>query len=294
MLKYLALAGCLTIGQSPIAYAEELHSAQITLCAEEETCPADIAAFVGDLNADTIVIYLQGGPVERVETDLLQVFAEQKLENVLTLVPFQAQTRPAADYESREISFDQAKIDAQESSNIAARVIRSYVESGRDVTVLGISYGAFLAQQALVDQGPIANDYVIAVGRITMPNDVWQSFSAGQPLGFIDGVTPIPVAIEEAGMGGSTPAADINMTRLAAGLAYHRYEETLATTDLSSVTYIYGTNDEQVGALSPSEIAFLRRRGADIFEIDGGHGDGAWAALSGLLNRLLKRHGALP
>lgn len=50
------------------------------------------------------------------------------------------------------------------------------------------------------------------------------------------------------------------------------YSKALADKDLSQIIYFYATNDENVGALNPSEITFLRSKQVAVYATETGHG----------------------
>jgi hypothetical protein len=78
-----------------------------------------------------------------------------------------------------------------------------------------------------------------------------------------------------------------NMAKLAAGLGFNRYTKRLkAIEDLSKITYIYGTRDEQVGPLSDEEIKFLESKKVQIGKNDGANHDQTIQAGASLIKAL--------
>ena len=146
--------------------------------------------------------------------------------------------------------------------------------------------GAFIVQELLATQGNVADGYLIAVGRIDMPDGIWTEFAEGRTAGFVRGVE----IVKDAGDDASGAAGDVfhrNSARLAAGLGHHRYSQRLASVDMANVVYLYATLDEQVGRLAGAEVEFLTGRGARIIEPDGGHAIPP-AVISDALTRLLE------
>lgn len=227
----------------------------------------------GNPDADTVVVVTQGGPVTFLlgpealveETGLLNP------DEVQLVSVHQAQTLDPEPFIAADISFDEAKAADAESVAMLADVVAHFKDQGKTVHVVGFSFGAFMVQELLATQGNIADGYLIKVGRVDMPEEVWTEFSEGRAVGFVDGVEVVKFDIAEAGMGGETPEADRNMARLAAGLGHKRYSQLLADIDLSNVVYVYGDIDEQVGRLSDAEVAFLESRSATVIEYEGGH-----------------------
>ena len=250
-----------------------------TTAAPEPTEPAapsgleGIYGSFGNPDADTVVVVTQGGPVTFLlgPEELVEETGLLNPEQVQLVSVHQAQTLDPEPFIAADISFDEAKAADAESVAMLADVVAHFKDQGKTVYVVGFSFGAFMVQELLAVQGNIADGYLIKVGRIDMPEEVWTEFSEGRAVGFIDGVEIVKFGIAEAGMGGETPEADRNMARLAAGLGHKRYSQLLADIDLSNVVYVYGDTDEQVGRLSDAEVAFLESRSATVIEYQGGH-----------------------
>ena len=235
---------------------------------------ADTYEAFGNPAADTVVVNAQGGPLPELVTDeLREIINVDQSDELYVVNVHQAQTLSPSDYSKTDISFEQAKSADTESVEMLADVVEHFKAEGKKVYVLGISFGAFVVQDLLANQGNVADGYTIVVGRLDMPEAVWTEFSEGRTVGFSDGVNVIEVPIEEAGMGGENEIADRNMARLAAGLGHKRYTELLADVDLTNVAYIYGETDQQVGRLSAAEITFLTDKGATVEAHPGGHGE---------------------
>lgn len=227
----------------------------------------------GNPESDTVVIVTQGGPVTFLlgPEVLVEEVGQLNPEQVQLVSVHQAQTLEPDRFIAADISFDDAKAADAASVAMLADVVAYFKDQGKTVHVVGFSFGAFMVQDLLATQGNIADGYLIKVGRVDMPDEVWTEFSEGRAVGFVDGVEIVKFDIADAGMGGETPEADRNMARLAAGLGHKRYTELLADIDLSNVVYVYGDVDEQVGRLSEAEVAFLESRSATVIEYEGGH-----------------------
>lgn len=227
----------------------------------------------GNAEADTVVIVTQGGPVTFLlgPEVLVEEVGQLNPEQVQLVSVHQAQTLEPDRFIAADISFDDAKAADAASVAMLADVVAYFKDQGKTVHVVGFSFGAFMVQDLLATQGNIADGYLIKVGRVDMPDEVWTEFSEGRAVGFVDGVEIVKFDIADAGMGGETPEADRNMARLAAGLGHKRYTELLADVDLSNVVYVYGDVDEQVGRLSEAEVAFLESQSATVIEYEGGH-----------------------
>lgn len=229
----------------------------------------------GNPDADVVVITAQGGPSTElfsITGEVTEILNTLDLTKVQLVTVHQVQTLDPDQFTVEDLTFEQTKAATAHTTAYLSAVVSHFDEQGKTVYIVGISYGAFVVQELLATKGNIADGYLIEVGRIDMPEQVWTVFSEGQAAGFVDGTEVVEFSIEEAGMGAGGPAGDRNMARLAASLGQHRYSERLADTDMSNVVYVYGTTDEQVGRLTVDEVSFLTSRGADVIEYEGGHG----------------------
>lgn len=246
---------------------------------------------VGNPDASTVIVLAQGGPIPELVTDEAKdIFSDVDLENTYLVLPHQAQTQNPAPFTEAEITFDQAKTYDTETTTTLANVIDHYTKTDKKVYVVGISFGAFVVQDLLATQGNVADGYLIQVGRLDMPEEVWMPFSEGHFVGFTDGVNVESFDADGAGMGGEGNFTDANMARLAAGLGHKRFTELLADTDLSNVVYASGRQDEQVGRLSDAELTFLADKGVKVLQTEGDHG----GTIDETLNEGLTLIGALP
>ncbi len=248
-------------------------------CQEEEektitnliTIPQEISQLgiiSGNLNEDVthILINTQGGPVnELLDNELSYILSltdQNIIKDFLIMNVHQAQTFNP-EFFNANISFDQAKTFDQQSVDDLAKVIQFFKSKNKKVHVLGISFGAFITQELIAKyNADIADDYLIFVGRLDMPEIIWKSFSEGNVGGFVDGITPFAAPA-------SGGPVERNMNRLAAGLGHKRYTVTLADQNLEKVVYVYGELDQQVGRLSTAEIDFLTSHGASVIKMTG-------------------------
>lgn len=265
----LVAAACTSSGSDAEASAEAAPATTTESSAIEDTFVT-----LGNEQADTVIVVAQGGPIPSLETDEAQaIFTDLNLDDVRIALPHQVQTLEPERFTDQEVSFDEAKAHDMQTTQLIANVVEHFVDQDRRVIVVGISFGAFVVQDLLATQGNIADGYLIQVGRLDMPAEVWEPFSEGRFVGFIDGVEIIDVGSDGAGMGGDGDFTDANMARLAAGLGHNRYTELLADVDLSNVVYAYGELDEQVGRLTAAELAFLDAKGVEVLQTNSGHGE---------------------
>jgi|GEM_PF-691366 len=234
---------------------------------------------IGNKKASTVIVNVQGGPILYFDIEsTYHMFVEKihaDLDKILILNVHQEQTIMPWKFDTKKITFEQAKKYDKLSVKRLVDVINYLKKQGKKVYVVGISFGAFIVEDSIAEYGNIADKYLIMVGRLNMPKEVWSEFSKGDYVGFEyseDGKQKIvPFNAEQAGMGGSSSIADQNMAKLAAGLGYKRYMTLLKNVDLSNMLYAYGKTDEQIGALTKEEIDFLRSKGVKILEGNGNH-----------------------
>ncbi|WP_282085059.1 hypothetical protein [Aquimarina algiphila] len=230
----------------------------------------DLIYFKGDESASTVIVNAQSGPDTKLSTgEVDEIFQTFNTTDLLVVNVHQAQTLNPSLFEANDITFDRAIDLNTESVEMIYKVVKYFKDQGRTVYVLGISFGAFIAQDLISKKGADAADqYLIMVGRLDMNAIMWQAFSEGRPGYFENGITPI--IDQEVG----ADLIDRNLDRLAAGLSMNRYTELLNTfEDLSNITYIYGEIDEAVGRLTDSEIEFLQSKNVNLITSSGNHDD---------------------
>jgi hypothetical protein len=227
---------------------------------------------MGNPESDTVLLIAQGGPITtQLGEELRPALKKLDRNKLMAATVAQAQTIDPNHFTKQPITFDEAKEADAETVAILADMVQWYQAHDKKVYVAGFSFGAFIVQDLLATQGNVADGYLIVVGRLDMPDEVWQVFADGRMVGFEDGVTIIPVDAEGAGMGGQGAYTDANMAKLAAGLAYKRYTQLLAETPMQNVVYVYGEKDDQVGRLSTDELAFLKEKGVTVIVSPGKH-----------------------
>ena len=262
-----------TPANAPTAATAE--TIQTTAPAPPRDLPAleDTYLTVGDSAAPTVVVLAQGGPLPSLVPagELTTRLGVLDLEQVLLVHVHQAQTVDPMAFAAGDITFEEAKAAGSRSVAMFAAVVDHFRERGKRVYVVGISFGAFVVQELLATRGNVVEGYLIATGRIDMPEGIWAEFAAGRTAGFAGGVEIVKHADGGAARGGAGAVFRRNSARLAAGLGHHRYSERLAHVDMTNVVYVFAALDEQVGRLTEAELLFLAERGAIVIEHEGGH-----------------------
>lgn len=229
----------------------------------------DLAVFYGNPSSDIVIVNTQGGPVnELFEDEFISVIRNAELQNQLYVNVHQVQTQDPEKFLNQEFTFDQAKNFDKISVEKLQKVISYFKTQGKQVYVLGISFGAFMTQELLAQYGTdVADAYYIMVGRLDINPVIWNAFSEGKNGMFIHKENnQFKIKIKK-----QKDILDRNMSKLAAGLGHNRYTSKLKAIDnLSKVTYVFGTSDEQVGSLTKKEIQFLKERKAKVISVDKG------------------------
>lgn len=229
----------------------------------------DLAMFYGNPLSDIVIVNTQGGPVSELSGDeFISIIRNAQLQNQLYVNVHQVQTQNPEKFTKQEFTFDQAKSFDNVSVKNLQKVINYFKTQGKKVYVLGISFGAFMTQELLAQYGTdVADAYYIMVGRLDINPEIWNAFSEGKNGMFLyKENNEFKIKIKR-----QKDILDRNMSKLAAGLGHNRYTSKLKTCkNLSKVTYVFGTTDEQVGSLTEKEIQFLKERKAKVISIDKG------------------------
>ncbi|BBB22614.1 conserved hypothetical protein [Abyssogena phaseoliformis symbiont OG214] len=170
--------------------------------------------------SDTIIISLQGAPVtEFIINETYHILVNQAkldLKKAQFIHVHQEQTpRPWEFKES--ITFKQAKEYDKITVKYVADLIKFYKNKDKKVYIIGVSFGAFVAQDLIATYGNIADKYLIIAGGLDMPKEVWTQFSKGSYVGFEydknGNSKVIKFDAKQAGMGGSGFVEGQNMAK---------------------------------------------------------------------------------
>ncbi len=239
--------------------------------------PTDISKLYetyGDANADTVWIYVQGGPVTEREYAFEELYDDGSdlfpfFKDDLRIYPYQAQHLDPNIASSIIFDFEDAKKEAAKSSEIVKRIVEHFKAKNKVVYLVGHSYGSFIVNDVLARYGSIARKTISLNGRIDMDNVVWQGFSKGEEWLFDQsGLNPW------LNTSATNTTEEKNMRRLAAGLGYNRYTERYANTDLSDAIFLTAEDDMYVGDYTQHAIDFLQPRAEKLYVVPSiGHSD---------------------
>lgn len=228
----------------------------------------------GNPDSDTVIIYLQGGPINYLTTygfEFRMSVSGGLNEKAYFLINMrESQTMYPEETEKEEISWEQAKNYNAKTVKTLNELISFFKSQNKKVYVVGGSYGSFVGLKSLVEYKNIADGYLLMVGRLDMTQEVSNAYSKGFEAKFdSDATTPII---------GEKDESDyiVNMRKIASAISRdEKYTELLKDTDLSNLTYIYSEIDQSVGKLTEREIAFLKSKNATVKSVKVDHGK--WA-----------------
>jgi len=224
----------------------------------------------GNLGADTVVLFLQGGPSAELASDYAD-FLESGF-----LVAYVAQTnfvKPGL-LDSFDMTQQQAAREQDENIELIHEAYQALRAAFPDkkISLAGHSMGAFLGAAYLARYGNPFDKVVLMAGRLDAPFSFVNRFAIGENLVYPDGIGD-PDAFRDDPDNETTALIPIG-TYLAldyqpnaenvmlAAIGAPRYTALLKDVDLSNLLYVYSDRDERVGALSADEIAFLESHGA--------------------------------
>ncbi|WP_418514038.1 alpha/beta hydrolase [Corallibacter sp.] len=223
----------------------------------------------GNINSNTVVLYSNGGPDFTLDTNYFDELGFSEYHEVYV---HQSNTYNSTIINSGELTFERAIIENENSVEILHRVAKHFSDQGKDVYIVGHSFGAILIPALIATKEPVATKYLLLAGRLDFPDVVWQGFRDGQGYYFEDGVTPTEQFLD-----GSVSAIEreryFARMKLQAAFGKNRYTQLLQNKDLTNVIYAYGDKDEAVGSLTEDEVNFLNSKDVEVYAIQGGsHG----------------------
>ncbi|MCY4562088.1 MAG: hypothetical protein OXC03_07285 [Flavobacteriaceae bacterium] len=232
----------------------------------------DLFEMKGDIESDTVWVYIQGGAVldrdyplnssnssgcSNCDQDEAEVFDYPYFVDDLIVYPFQSQHLNPYIHRESELTFEQAKIESALSAEIIKKVIDHFNTMEKTIYLIGHSYGAFLVNEILSKYGSIARKSISLNGRLDMDQVVVDGFSEGIVWLFDEnGQNPYEAKVPE------EYASEIklisNLSKLNAGLGFNRYTEKLAEVDLSDAIFLFSEYDMNVGDFTPEAIKLLK------------------------------------
>jgi len=248
------------------------------------TIPEDVTKLFsanGNENADTVLIYEQGGPDTELDDQYFEINGSFNSEyndlfkEYYRVYIHQALTLNDGLCTNDTLSKEQANLENKVSLEILDKVIKYFKSQGKKVYVMGHSFGGFLVTKYIAEKGNnTADKFIIMAARIEMQSEVPNNFLQGRPYYFLNGTTPkeedrSELLEEYNKIKQSCPS----VFSFLGAIGSERFSSTIATRDLSNVIYVFAKDDLQTGGLLETEKIFLRDRKVKVIEIEtGGHG----------------------
>ncbi len=243
----------------------------------------------GNLSSDTAVIICQGGPDKDLTMELYGRTSYRYLpgyNNYSIAYLHQAQTynKEIFNYQ-KDFSPEMAQKEVANTTEMLHRAISYFKKRHKYTIVIGKSYGAFVITNYLSEKNPEADRYLVCAGRIDVNLEMVREHIAGVNGGFgPDGLSYLPYEKEDLSQFSEAEIKEeIVQNRLKGAIGKTRYSKALVNKDLSKLSYFYADDDQNVGALTPSEIDFLKSKNVPIYRSQNGHGEALYRMIDALL-----------
>ena len=226
----------------------------------------------GDVESDTVWIYVQGGPTTEREYAPEEMYEDNTpvypyLIDDLRIYPFQTQHLNPKVASSELLTLEAAKIESATTTEIVKKIVEHFNSQNKVVYLIGHSYGSLVVNDFLAKYGSIARKTISLNGRLDMDQVVWEGFAKGEEFLFdADGINPFLDTEADNTM------KDKNMRKLAAGLGFNRYTELLANADLTNAIFVTAPNDSYVGDFTTGAIDLLKVKSEALFILPEGLG----------------------
>ena len=223
----------------------------------------------GPEDANIVILNSQGELSTELQNDVFDKWlANTGTENILRMNVRQSQTwenrTDEDDLSDQDVSFGWWEWYTNSSVSDLNYLVSYFKNQGREVYIMGASFGAFVVQEFIAQKGLYADGHLLMGGRLDMNEVFWKGLADGKKGHFVDGVTPVLTDQDR--------VFSRNLSRMAASIQQYRFTEKLNQfDDLSKVTYVYGELDEVVGRLTDAEIAFLKAKNVNVIKGAGDH-----------------------
>ena len=218
--------------------------------------------------ADTIIIALHGGPIDRLDTGEFEFYENIPTISLVEMKQYQHINQNVL--HDTTINLSQATAMNDTTVALLHKVVNHFKDQNKIIALLGHSFGGFLLHEYLDDYGINNIDKIISLGaRLNMNQIAVDFFLMGHEMRFKDGVI-----VDTRGEASEDFKTTITFI---AAIVQDRYLDSISTLDLTKFMVVYGTHDEAVGRLLTEEVERLRSLNATIYKIeDGSHNDTFW------------------
>ena len=233
-----------------------------------ESLPAvdDYLVYRSNPEADTVLITLHGGPFEKLsqgEFDFLESIPTFSVVDMMKYHHFKNGI-----LEDTTVTLEQAVAINDTTVAMIKKAVDHFVSEGKEVVVIGHSFGGYLIHEYLDDYGIQYEHKVISLGSRLNFNQILVDFMLMGHLVEFD-ADGLSIDIDQI-------ASDEFKTTLTfiVSMAQNRYVDSLGMMDLSKLLMVTGKLDRSVGRLLPEELEMLDNTNASSLVLEnGGHND---------------------
>lgn len=233
----------------------------------------------GNMESDTVLLINEGGPSSQLDFEYNGKTQWSHLPNFFNY--YRAHVHQIGTFNKEIFNFKNeftramAEKEVDNNSEILYRAFQYFKDRNKTIIVIGHSFGAFTIPHCMATRPMEADNYIITAGRIDDHLVRSEYFLKGYNSRFEkDGVTFNPPDTTKAPnpYRGERYLKMYRVKQLLKGvIGQPRYSKALANKDLSKMIYFYAKDDQNVGALLESEIAFLESKGVSVHATEGGH-----------------------
>jgi len=272
-------SACSTGEKEPVkqyAKAEKELNYEPTVLPKDTT---DLWIGEGDINSDTALIVIEGGPHNAIyfQTNGIDVWsALPDYYNYYRVHPHQVNGLNKSIYNwKHEFTSEMGELEVNNELEAIARTVKYFKDRNKKVILAGTSWGAFMIQYYLIRYGNDVDKIIISAGRLDPTPTQVKYHLKGYNSGFMEDGKTMRFAdttrVHSLDKRERYMKSSLVKQYMKGFLGTFKFTEELADMDLSNVVYGYATNDRQIGALTEKELAFLKSKGVPVYVSDRGH-----------------------
>ena len=232
----------------------------------------------GNVSADTVLVFLQGGPDTVLSTNQAYLAPLTNGENAIHVVYPQQVTvlNPALLNASPPLTIKQSAHENRLNVDILEEVLTLMRSRHQQIVLAGHSYGASIVLEYLRTRDNLADKVVVMGLDLDEDLSAWQALQTGEYIRWEQGIKPVVKKVF-----GWVPATlDIrrnfdnvadNLTQIVRTNMQHNYLQQIPEAIFPLLTAIYASEDEANGVKSEYEVMGLHEKGARVIRVDGNH-----------------------